>query len=87
MLAHVVPVVLAQLHEDAGRQHGDATQDEKRLVDPLDELTLAQEWKRSGMKQAVTRDAVATPKLRDICWAVLAAMVLAMLVSAGATSA
>ncbi len=44
------------------------------------------EWKRSGMNTAVTREAVATPKLMDICCMVLA-MVLALLVSSPVMSA
>jgi hypothetical protein len=39
----------------------------------------ALEWKRSGIKNAVTSEAYATPKLIDICCMVLA-MVLALLV-------
>ncbi len=39
----------------------------------------------SGMNMAVTREAVATPKLIAICWAVLA-MVLALLVLGAGTS-
>src|SRR5271165_3650601 len=43
-------------------------------------------WKRSGMKNAVASDAVATPKLIAICCIVLA-MVLALLVCSSVTSA
>jgi len=49
-------------------------------------ISGALEWKRSGMKKAVARDADATPKLMAICCMVLA-IVLAPLVCSSVTPA
>src|ERR1017187_5207153 len=85
VLAHAVPIATFQLTENQVEKTVRAPNTRNaRWMPRISSGAL--EWKRSGIKNAVTSGADATPKLIDICCMVLA-MVLALLVSSTLTSA
>ena len=77
VLAYVIAIAALQFAENDSRKDGQRAQNEERLMNSVDHLRRIR-MEPVGMKKAVASDAVATPKLIDICCIVLA-MVLAPL--------